>query len=181
MSHGNNRGWQGKKEQIEKKFTLHGEKDHQQTEYSRRQHLPTSTPACVPLQNFFLLNHLTNYWHNEHYFFSLCPFRISRKLTYSLRSFDPLLSRRFHKRNVPDSNRTYRLSSSSSNRIQLDTEYKLSEGTRAVYEDRQNRAPGFLRGLARTGCAVDWSPIVYVCICASRVLLYVCTTRHASP
>lgn len=56
-------------------------------------------------------------------------------------------------------------------RIQLDTKYKLSEGTRAVYEDRDGIAPpafyGDLRELAAQ--SIDL-PTVYVCICVSRLL-----------
>lgn len=74
-------------------------------------------------------------------------------------------------------NRTYR---SSSNRIELNTEYKLSERTRAE-ERRRNRAPGFLRGLAPTGCAVDDLRARYTCVyvcgryaCLSAHFAYIC-------
>jgi len=66
-------------------------------------------------------------------------------------------------------NQTYR---SSSNGIELNTEYKLSERTRAE-ERRRNRAPGFLRGLAPTGCAVDdlrGRCRAYMCAWISRTL-----------
>lgn len=41
-------------------------------------------------------------------------------------------------------------------RYEVDTEYKLRVRTRVVSEERRrNRAPGFLRGPAPTGCAPD--------------------------
>ena len=55
-----------------------------------------------------------------------------------------------------DDYRSTELRSERIHRYEVDTEYKLRERARVVSEERRrNRAPGFLRGLAPIGCALD--------------------------
>lgn len=92
---------------------------------------------------------LLNKRHNWHY---NCRFGL--KLYYFRRG-----KTRVYERTVLSRLEDYRSTELRSERIhryEVDTEYKLRERARVVSEERRrNRAPGFLRGLAPIGCALD--------------------------
>lgn len=144
--------------------------------------------TCASLfSEFLFINHLIN----QRTQCALLPLSLSFPLSVSAKinlfaaTSDPSLSRKSREGKRPI--RIAGIESSSLNGIPAWSHWISNTNwakERARYTKSDGIAPpGFLRGLARTGCAVDGSATVYVhmyvcvCVCASRVRLGVCDAQ----